>query len=414
MIPRFSPTVTLLETLAFQADLLSGKDDHPDAVLAFERAFCDYLGANSDGVFVSSGRMALWLILQALDYPPGSEIIVPAFTFFAIPAVIQLAGLTPVYVDISPDTYELSADTVQAAITARTRAVIPTHLFGRTCEMTPLTDICRSAGIDIIEDCAQSMGATIDGTKAGTLGAASYFTFGITKNFTTFGGGMAICRDAAVYERMQAAASQFERLPKGKLLKNAITGTAMRLATTRPVFSCTLAPILRVARRDRDDIVQRTFEEPVGAIDMACLERVKRTPTAAQARAGCRQLAVVNGKNTQRRQLGRALIERLAALECDGLPTLPLEGGDHIFVSFAILRTDRLSFAHALRRQGVDSATGYMSDCSSMPALGGKPGQCPTAAAVASTIIHLPLYPGLKDRDLDRIANAVHAVDVGD
>jgi perosamine synthetase len=412
MIPRFSPTAGWSEILAFLGGTLRPADQTGAATAEFERAFADYLGCDH-AVFAPSGRMALWLILKAFDYPEGSEIIVPGFTYFAIPAVIQLAGLKPVYADIDPATYELSAESVESVISERTRAVIPTHLFGRTCDLSALQDVCSSRGIAIIEDCAQCMGASVGGKKAGTLGEAAYFTFGITKNFTTFGGGMVTCKDAEVYEKIQRVMSGFHSPARGKVVKESLTALAMRLATRRPIFSASLGLLLRGAGGSGPDFVQNAFEEPVSALSEARLESAKWRPTAAQARAGLSQLKSLDAKNQSRRERGHALVSQLQEAGCRGLPEMASEHGDHIYVSFALTRENRYAFARQLRLHGVDAATGYMSDCASIPELGGTAGSCPHSAYVAETIVHLPLYPDLSERDLSRIAAAVAAADEG-
>ena len=409
MIPRFSPTVTLNEIIAFQHDVLRMPHSATADIREFERAFAEYMGGGH-AIFVSSGRMALWRILQALDYPAGSEVIMPAFTFFAIPAVVKLAGLTPVYADISPDTCELSPQSVSAVLSERTRAVIPTHLFGRTCDMDGIHNVCDSRGIDIIEDCAQSMGAVIGEKKAGRFGSASYFTFGITKNFTTFGGGMVLCEDQALHREMLDIGADFASPGRMRLLKESFMAIAMRTATRRPIFSVCLGPLLKAGSGAGPDFVQRAFEE-VSALTHERLNRARWRPTVAQAKAGLRQLKSLDEKNAARRDRGRELLGRLSKLGCRGLPAPADPSGDHIYVSFAVTRADRYQYAHALRRHGVDTAAGYMSDCANIPELGGTPGRCPNSARVADRILHLPLYPELRPTDLDHMAAAMASTD---
>ncbi len=406
MIPRFSPTAGWSEIFSFLGDVMTAPQKTSSATTEFEHAFAEYVG-RKHAVFAPSGRMSLWLVLQALDYLPGSEIIVPSFTYFAIPAVIQLLGLKPVYAEIDPLTFELSAASVEAVMTEQTRAVIPTHLFGRTCEMTALKTLCDARDVTIIEDCAQCMGASIGDKKAGTFGTAAYFTFGITKNFTTFGGGMLACEDDALYSRIQELMNTFHSPEKARQIKEGVTALAMRLATRRPLFSASLGLLLRGASSRSPDFVQTAFEEHVSALSVQRIESGKWRPTDAQARAGLRQLKSLDTKNETRRERGNALISNLKKMDCRGIPLAANADGDHIFVSFALTRADRYAFGGRLRRRGVDTATGYMSDCSSIPELGGESEGCLQAARVANEIIHLPLYPDLTERDIKRIANAV-------
>jgi dTDP-4-amino-4,6-dideoxygalactose transaminase len=139
------------------------------------------------------------------------------------------------------------------------------------------------------------------------------------------------------------------------------------------------------------------------------LSALRWLPGGAQARAGLRQLAALDGRNQQRREVGAALLEALTARGVPGLPAPADAGGDHVYVSFALRHPDRARFGGALRRAGVDFSPGYMSPCSAIPELGGWRGRCPEAETVARHIVHLPLYPGLSAKDVERIAAGVAA-----
>lgn len=410
MIPRFEPTAGVGETAAFLCDLRR-RDDGGEAVARFEQEFARRQGGGH-ALFVPSGRLGLWLILRALDYPPGSEVILPAFTYFAMPAAVLAAGLKPVFADIDPVTYELTPASVRAVLTKRSRAVVPTHLFGRTCALPELQSICAPANVDLIEDCAQACGASMAGVRAGSFGRAAAFTFGITKNFTTYSGGIVTCRDAAVHRRMLELREGFHPADRGRLVKEGITALAMRLATLRAVFNLSLAPLLRCSSADRPDFVHRAFEERIRLIDEQTLARLQWRPGAAQARAGLRQLEVLDRKNEIRRRKGTELLEALREKGCAGLPAPAPAGGDHVYMSFAITRPDRHRFAALLRRLGVDTSPGYMSDCSSLGDFCGTPGTSPVATAVEHDILHLPLYPGLSSSDIEKIAAAVAEADL--
>ncbi|MFC1451748.1 DegT/DnrJ/EryC1/StrS family aminotransferase [Verrucomicrobiota bacterium] len=406
MIPRFEPTATLAETAAFLAEALSTRPASGGTVGEFEREFAGALEC-SHAVFVPSGRVGLWLVLKALGYPEGSEVVVPAFTYFAIPAMVRYAGLEPVCADVDPSTYELSPASVASVLSSKTRAVIPTHLFGRTCDMDGLRRLCEPRGVDLIEDCAQACGAVTAGGKAGSLGRAAYFTFGITKNFTTFSGAMAVCHESDVERRMRDLMEDFVVPRRFRLLKEGVTAVAMRMATRRALFNLSVAPLLRLGGNDGPDAVHRAFEEELRGMDDAAMHALKWRPTEAQARAGLRQLRTLDAKNEARRRHGEALLGLLCRAGLAGLPESAEQAGDHIYMSFAVTRDRRFRFAAELRRLGVDVSPGYMSDCSASE--GGAP--CPGSTSVAARILHLPLYPGLRTRDIERVAAAVALAD---
>src|SRR4051795_1628181 len=144
----------------------------PD-IEAFEEEFASFLGSGYvRACSTEYGRMALYFILKAMDFPPGSEIIVPALTFWVVPEIVRVAGLTPVFADIDPATFTLCPKAVERAISANTRAVLPTHLYGMTCDMDPILEVSRRYDLRVIEDCAHSLGATYKDQMAGTLGDA--------------------------------------------------------------------------------------------------------------------------------------------------------------------------------------------------------------------------------------------------
>lgn len=411
MIPRFRPTVSFWEALRFMAEVLFLDADRSEDVTTFEDAFARYHGA-AGSVFVSSGRMALRLILKALDYPAGAGIVVPAFTHFSIPAMIRAMGFKPLFADIEPFTYAMTPTSLRVAITPEARAVIPTHLFGRTCPMRDLTDVAREHSLDVIEDCAQALGARTSDGPVGLLGRAAFFTFGVTKNFTTYSGGMVLSRDAALLDRIRRFAAGFGRPPLVRLLKEGVVAAAMNVAVWPPVFDLVLGPILRLSKQDRPDGIHNLFEEPMQMAPEGRMSTWEWRPRSAQARAGLRQLVRLDARNQARRSVGAVLLESLTRLGCSGLPAPADTNGDHLFMSFPIRRPDRFRFISALRRFGIDASPGYVSNCCRLPDVGGKgPDQCPAAESVAREIVHLPLYPGLGARHLQRIAWAVARAD---
>lgn len=164
-------------------------------VKAFENALADYLGVKHV-VGCANGTDALQVALMALELKPGDEVIVPAFTYVATAEVIGLLGLTPVMVDVDADTFNVTADAVRAAITSRTKAIVPVHLFGQSCSMDPFLDVAREFGLYLIEDNAQAIGADHLGSKsvskAGTLGDVGCTSFFPSKNLGCFGDGGAM------------------------------------------------------------------------------------------------------------------------------------------------------------------------------------------------------------------------------
>jgi dTDP-4-amino-4,6-dideoxygalactose transaminase len=148
-------------------------------------------------VAVSSGTDALLAVLMALAVGPGAEVITPTYSFFATAGTVSRLGATPVFVDIDPVTFNVNPDDVQRALSPRTRAILPVHLFGLSADLDPLHDIARRAGVPLVEDAAQAIGARYNGRLVGGVGAAGCFSFFPSKNLGAFGdGGMVTTNDA--------------------------------------------------------------------------------------------------------------------------------------------------------------------------------------------------------------------------
>lgn len=160
-------------------------------VLGFEQQFGAYIGV-SECVVCNSGTDALYLALRALEIGSGDEVITTPFTFFATTEVISAVGATPVFVDIDPQTFNLDIDQLATAITNKTRAIIPVHLFGQPLDMTALVAIASAHQLAVIEDCAQATGALWTGQKVGSIGHIGCFSFYPTKNLGACGDGGAI------------------------------------------------------------------------------------------------------------------------------------------------------------------------------------------------------------------------------
>lgn len=200
VVAQHAPLIDRLTDKA--ADVIrSGRYILGPEVVAFEREVAEYIGADH-AVGVSSGTDALMVALMALGIGPGDEVITSPFSFFATAGCIARVGATPVFVDIRPDTFNIDAEQVAAAVTNRTRAILPVHLFGQACDMQALSGVAATHGLPIIEDAAQAIGTKSPLGPVGTLGAYGCFSFFPSKNLGGFGdGGLVTTQDSALAEK---------------------------------------------------------------------------------------------------------------------------------------------------------------------------------------------------------------------
>lgn len=196
--PLMPQILGAMENVARAGRFILGPD-----VDAFEKQIAAYVGVKH-AIGVSSGTDALLVALMALDIGPGDEVVTTPFTFFATAGCISRVGAKPVFVDIDPATFNLDVAAVESAITPRTKAIVPVHLFGRACAMTALTDLAKKHGLAIIEDAAQSLGSVADAGRVGTLSELACFSFFPSKNLGCFGdGGLVTTGDDALAEKVR-------------------------------------------------------------------------------------------------------------------------------------------------------------------------------------------------------------------
>jgi len=210
---------------AIDAVLASGAFVRGPFVSAFERELAAFLGA-SHAIGVGNGTDALQIAFMALGIGPGDEVITPSFTFIATAEAAALLGATPVFVDVRPDTFNIDPDHVAAAITERTRAIVPVHLFGQSADLDALQAVADDAGIPLVEDTAQAIGATYGDRRAGTVGAFGCLSFYPSKNLGAFGdGGALLTDDDDLAERARMIANHGGR----KKYHNEVVGINSRL-----------------------------------------------------------------------------------------------------------------------------------------------------------------------------------------
>ncbi len=361
MIPMLSlpaqhaAIATALETAVAEV-LASGRYVLDRQVAEFEAEVADYLGTNHT-IGCASGTDALHLALRALEIGPGDEVITTAFTFAATAEAVRHAGARPVFVDIDPHTLNLSPERVAAAITPRTRAILPVHLFGRAVGMSPLQELARRHGLAIVEDCAQAFGATCRGGRVGTLGTAGCFSFFPTKNLGACGdGGLIATADADLARRLRALRNH------GSTERNhhETVGYNSRLDELQ-------AAILRVKLRHIDEY------------------------------------------NTARHRVARAYEEGLTGLPGVETPA-PAPNGEHVYHQYTILVQHRDAVRHALQAAGVASAVYYPRPLHQQPAFAddhdGRP--LPIAERVAQRCLSLPIFPELGKAQVTEVIAALH------
>ena len=376
------------------------------AVAEFESHFAAYHYMDY-AIAASFGRMAFYYILRALNLPAGSEIVFPALTFWVVPEMARRAGLRPVFVDVNPATFNLDPAKLEATITERTRAIVPTHLYGQPCEMTEIMRVAERHNLIVVEDCAQAVGARYRGRLVGTFGAASFFSFQLLKGINTYGGGMAMTNDAELAARIRALAEAEPVQTSGDLIKRFLTGYAARIGVSPKGFTFWGFPLQTAASLFGHYDLSKHIWEKIRPLDP--FPRIYRQRYSnAQAILGLRALAKLDEFNLRTREHALRYTRGLA--DCRSIQT-PHVGTDveHVYYQYCIYTSDPERASRRAIRRGVDFETTHVDVCSALSLFAEFAAACPGAEATERAL-QLPVYARLRPTDVERVLHVVRQV----
>ena len=366
MIPVFEPDIGEEEIAAVAGAIRRGEisGSFGESIPCFEEAFAAYCGCKY-GIAVSSGTAALHLAVAALDLKPGDEILISASTNIATALAAYHNNVVPVPVDSEPRTWNLNLDLIEGLITPRTSAIIPVHLFGHPVDMDRLCQIARKHNLAVIEDCAESHGATCRDRMTGSFGEMGCFSFYANKVITTGEGGMIVTNNSKVAEKL-------------KLLRN--------LAFTTPRF--------------RHDIAGYNFRM-----------------TGYQAAMGlvqCHKIEKVIGEKIRVAKTYGRLLKKVDGLQLPASSTI----GRHVYWMYGVVvqpgfGISRNELQTQLREAGVDTRT-FFCPMNLQPCLQEQPGyrrvHCPVAESLWQTGFYLPSSPKLTEQTIQRIVEIIYRI----
>ncbi len=334
-------------------------------VEALEKEVAAFCGA-PHAVGVSSGTDALLVTLMALGVGPGDEVVTSPFTFFATAGSIHRLGARPVFVDIRPETFNLDPDLLEGALTERTKAVLPVHLFGQCAEIDRIREITDPRGIPVVEDAAQAIGAAWKGKKAGTLGKGGCFSFFPSKNLGGIGdGGMVVTTDEELARKVRL----LRHHGQVDAYRHGFVGGNFRLDALQ-------AAALRVKlRRLRD------------------WSRARADHAAWYVRA----------------------LEREGLLDHLAPPYVAAEA-EHVYNQFTLRARRRDALMEHLKKEGIGHAVYYPLPLHLQPCfayLGYKEGDFPVAERASREVISLPVYPELTRSQMERVVDVLKGFYLG-
>ena len=405
-IPRFGTRVVPERHQIIDECRRRGQFVQGPHVEAFEQAFAQFLGSGQVRTCSTEyGRMALYFILKAMDFPPGAEIIVPALTFWVVPEITRVAGLKPIFVDIDPTTFTLSPRAVERAITPNTRAVLPTHLYGLACDMDPIIELARRHNLKVIEDCAHSLGAMYRDQMVGTLGDASFFSFQAFKPLNTYGGGLAWIRDPDLARRVGELADG-EAWPSEKRVESILSAGKWQHTFIRPnVFTYSLFPIWYAASWVNAKPEERLWERvrPLDPLPTHYRGRFSNVQ-AALGLAGLRRLPEFIDRT---RRHARMLDSLLGDVPGITIPRTPPDR-THVYYQYCAYVPDSRTIVKRCIRRGVDVAPMHVDVCTRMDLFGWS-GPAAPGAERAAAAVQVPVYESLSDAEIERVGRLMRA-----
>jgi perosamine synthetase len=372
----------------------------------FEQEFARVLGSGHvRACSTEYGRVALYFILKAMDFPPGSEIIVPALTFWVVPEIARVAGLRPVFADVDPATFTLCPKAVERAITPNTRAILPTHLYGLSCDMDPILELARRSNLKVIEDCAHSLGARYKGRTVGTSGDASFFSFQAFKPLNTYGGGLAWMRDADLARRVGELADA-EQWPSEKRIEGILKSGRWQHTFIRPkVFTFSLFPVLYAASWMNAKPEQRLWE-PVRSL-APLPEHYRGRFSNVQAAIGLAGLRRLPEFIERTRRHARILDDLLGDVPGVTIPQIPPDR-THVYYQYCVYVPRPETLVQRCIRRGIDVAPMHVDVCTKLELFDWR-GPAMPGAEKAATAVQVPVYESLSDAEIERIGRVVKA-----
>jgi dTDP-4-amino-4,6-dideoxygalactose transaminase len=393
-------TEQLVARVAARGELIQGPQ-----IAAFERAFEQRAGRGT-AITAAYGRMAFYYILKALDLPAGSEIIFPSLTFWVVPELARVAGLTVVFADVDPKTFNLDPASVERLITGKTRAIVPTHLYGLPCDMDRLLDIAARHDLVVIEDCAHALGATYKGRPVGTFGTGALFSFQTLKPLNCYGGGLALVQDAAIAARVRALVDALPWPSEKRVRDRLRMGRLQRIFIKPWVFSISLFPVLWIsALVDANPDV--FLWETIRSLHPLPGQYEERFPNV-QAAIGLEGLGRLDGWTAQVQANARYVDGVLGAVPGIQVPSVPPDR-THVYYQYCVYGPEgpaRDDLVVRCVRRGIDVETLHVDVPPDMELFRGAAAEADGARRAAQAM-QIPIYAGLSRDQIARVASTV-------
>ena len=379
-------------------------------IAEFERAFAGRHGLDpACAITAAYGRMAFYYMLKALDLPPGAEIIFPSLTFWVVPELARVAGLDVVFADVDPKTFNIDPGSVERLITDRTRAIVPTHLYGLPCDMDRLLDIAARHNLIVLEDCAHALGANYKGRPVGTFGTGALFSFQTLKPLNCYGGGLALVRDAGMAARVRQLVEALPWPSEKRVRDRLLMGRLQRIFIKPWVFSISLFPVLWVsALVDANPDV--FLWEKIRSLHPMPEQYTERFPNV-QAAIGLEALQHFDTWTAKAQANAEYVNRTLADVPGIQAPYVPADRS-HVYYQYCVYGPEgpkRDELVVRCVRRGIDIETLHVDVPPDMELFGSVKAEA-AGARRAAQALQIPVHAGLRRDQIERVAQVVRGV----
>jgi perosamine synthetase len=399
----FPETEALVASCKARGEFIQGPQ-----IAEFESAFAERAGSGT-AIAAAYGRIAFHYILKALDLPPGSEIIFPSLTFWVVPELARVLGLTVVFADVDPNTFNIDPGSVERLITDRTRAIVPTHLYGLPCDMDRILDIAARHNLIVLEDCAHALGATYRGRAVGTFGTGALFSFQTLKPLNCYGGGLALVQDTALAAKVRGIVDALPWPSEKRVRDRLLMGRLQRIFMKPWVFSISLFPVLWISALidANPDVFLWEKIRPLHPLPEQYAERFPNV----QAAIGLEALKRLNQWTDEVRAHATFMDRTLGAVRGIQIPHVPPDRM-HVYYQYCVYGPEgpaRDDLVVRCVRRGIDIETLHVDVPPDMPLFEGARGEC-AGARRAAQAMQIPIYAGLTPDQIERVGTTVRDV----
>ncbi len=391
VIPRRRVELSAKEIFFAFMNLFRRRGSRKGLISEFENQFANFIGVKH-AIAMPSARIGLAVFLDEMAFEKDDEVIMSSYNYHVVAALFKHKGLKPVFVDVSERTWNIAPDLITKKITSKTKMIVATHLYGRSCDMDKLMAICHKHNIMLIEDVAHACGGEYKNQKLGSFGDVSFFSFGTGKALVTLKGSILTTNNKFIASSFRRRLETNGCLKKKGSLGDLIKPILETVFTKNVIFSLFIYPMLYILNcfgfKPVDEFTEDKYVFEEGSININ-----KGSFTWFQAALGIGQLKRLEDLNKKRMLWGATLNKLLDGIQQIQLPSI--DGSkEHISLYYGIVAEEAKELRKYLFFRGVDTKMGSMRACSALDFF--QSGEsCPVAERISSNIVELPCYPSL-------------------